>query len=151
MPGLSFEVSLPPRKAALSVAVTRGRGVVGLLLACLATSASAAWVRIGGDGVVTVLADPANVTRGTGRATMWSVINYTQARKTADGKEFSSSKHQIEYDCVQARSRNLSFSRHTDYTGWGETVYTNTALGEWTELPPGSVGAALRKFACRLP
>jgi hypothetical protein len=150
MPGLSFEVSSPPMKAALSVVVIR-RGVLGLLLATLATSASAAWVRIGGDGAVTVLADPANVTRSTGRATMWSVINYTRARKTADGKEFFSSKQQIEYDCVQARSRNLSFSRHTDYTGWGEAVYTNTALGEWTELPAGSVGAALRKFACHLP
>lgn len=150
MPGLSLEVSSPPMKAALSVVVIR-RGVLGLLLATLATSASAAWVRIGGDGAVTVLADPANVTRSTGRATMWSVINYTRARKTADGKEFFSSKQQIEYDCVQARSRNLSFSRHTDYTGWGEAVYTNTALGEWTELPAGSVGAALRKFACHLP
>jgi hypothetical protein len=82
---------------------------------------------------------------------MWSVINYTQPRKTAEGKEFYSSKQQIEYDCVEERSRNLVFSRHADYTGWGEVVYTNNALGEWTQLPPGSVGAALRKFACHLP
>lgn len=136
--------------ATSSVAVHRG-WVLGLLLACLGTSASAAWVRIRGDGVVTVLADPANITRSAGRATMWSVINYTQARKTAEGKPFFSSKHQIEYDCVQERSRHLSFSRHTEYTGWGETVYLNTALGDWTELPSGSVGAALRKFACHLP
>lgn len=125
--------------------------VLGVLLACAAGSASAAWVRVRGDGVVTVLADPGNVTRSTGRATMWSVINYTQARKTADDKEFFSSKQQIEYDCVEERSRNLVFSRHTEYTGWGEAVYTNNALGEWTALPPGSVGAALRKFACHLP
>ncbi len=127
------------------------RWVLGLLLAGVAGSASAAWVRVRGDGVVTVLADPGNVTRSTGRATMWSVINYTQARKTADGKEFFSSKQQIEYDCVEERSRNLVFSRHTDYTGWGEVIYTNNALGEWTPLPAGSVGAALRKFACHLP
>ena len=125
--------------------------VLFVLLACVAGSASAAWVRVRGDGVVTVLADPGNVTRSTGRATMWSVINYTQARKTADGKEFFSSKQQIEYDCVEERSRNLVFSRHTEYTGWGEVVYINNALGEWTALPPGSVGAALRKFACHLP
>jgi len=125
--------------------------LLGLLLTCVAGSASAAWVRVRGDGVVTVLADPGNVTRSTGRATMWSVINYTQARKTAEGREFYSSKQQIEYDCVEERSRNLVFSRHTEYTGWGEVVYTNNALGEWTPLPPGSVGAALRKFACHLP
>jgi hypothetical protein len=125
--------------------------VLCVLLACAASSASAAWVRVRGDGVVTVLADPGNVTRSTGRATMWSVINYTQARKTAEGKEFFSSKQQIEYDCVEERSRHLVFSRHTEYTGWGEVVYINNALGEWTALPPGSVGAALRKFACHLP
>ena len=130
---------------------TARRWLLGVLLACVAGSASAAWVRVRGDGVVTVLADPSNITRSTGRATMWSVINYTQARKTADGKEFFSSKQQIEYDCVEERSRNLVFSRHSEYTGWGEAVYTNNALGEWTPLPPGSVGAALRKFACHLP
>ncbi len=128
-----------------------GPWVLGVLLACVAGSASAAWVRLRGDGAVTVLADPANITRSTGRATMWSVINYTQARKTADGREFFSSKQQIEYDCVEARSRHLAFTRHTEYTGWGEVVYTNNALGEWTALPPGSIGDALRKFACRLP
>lgn len=125
--------------------------VVGVLLACVAGSASAAWVRLRGDGVVTVLADPTNIVRSTGRATMWSVINYTQARKTVDGKQFVSSKQQIEYDCVEPRSRHLAFTRHTEYTGWGEVVYTNNALGEWTALPPGSIGDALRTFACRLP
>lgn len=125
--------------------------LLGVLLACMASSASAAWVRLRGDGAVTVLADPANITRSTGRATMWSVINYTQARKTADGKEFVSSKQQIEYDCVEPRSRHLTFTRHTEYTGWGEVVYTNNALGDWVALPPGSIGDALRKFACRLP
>ena len=125
--------------------------VLGALLAGAAGQASAAWVRLRGDGAVTVLADPANITRSTGRATMWSVINYTQARKTAEGREFFSSKQQIEYDCVEARSRHLAFTRHTEYTGWGEVVYTNNALGEWTALPPGSIGDALRTFACRLP
>lgn len=125
--------------------------VMGALLAGAAGSASAAWVRLRGDGVVTVLADPAKITRSTGRATMWSVINYTQPRKTADGREFLSSKQQIEYDCVEARSRHLVFTRHTEYTGMGEVVYTNNALGEWTALPPGSIGDALRVFACRLP
>ena len=125
--------------------------VLGVLLVCVAGSASAAWVRLRGDGVVTVLVDPSNIARSTGRATMWSVINYTQPRKTVDGKQFVSSKQQIEYDCVEARSRHLAFTRHTEYTGWGEVVYTNNALGEWTALPPGSIGDALRTFACRLP
>ena len=125
--------------------------VVAVLLACVAGTASAAWVRVRGDGAVTVLADPGNVERSAGRATMWSVINYTRPRKNAEGKEFVSSKQRIEYDCVEERSRHLVFSRHTEPTGWGETVYLNNALGEWTPLPAGTVGAALRQFACHLP
>lgn len=131
--------------------ITARKWVICLMLSSAACSAWAGWVRVRGDGVVTVLADPTNVARSTGRVTMWSVINYTQPRKTSEGKEFFSSKQQIEYDCVEERSRNLVFSRHTEYTGWGEAVYTNNALGEWTPLPPGSVGAALRKFACKTP
>jgi len=125
--------------------------VMGALLVGAAGQASAAWVRLRGDGVVTVLADPAKISRSTGRATMWSVINYTEARKMADGREFRSSKQQIEYDCVEARSRHLAFTRHAEYTGWGEVVYTNNALGEWASVPPGSIADALRVFACRLP
>ena len=88
--------------------------VVAVLLACVAGTASAAWVRVRGDGAVTVLADPGNVERSAGRATMWSVINYTRPRKNAEGKEFVSSKQRIEYDCVEERSRHLVFSRHTE-------------------------------------
>ncbi len=137
---------------ALPVGAGRVRfGVLAVLLACMADTSSAAWVRVRGDGVVTVLADPSNVERSTGRATMWSVINYTQPRKTAEGKAFVSSKQRIEYDCAEERSRHLVFSRHAEYTGLGETVYINNALGEWMPLPEGSVGAALRKFACHGP
>lgn len=125
--------------------------VVAVLLVCAAGSASAGWVRVRGDGVVNVLADPATIVRSGDMVKMWSVINYMQARATPDGKTYTSSRQQLEYDCVERQSRSLFFSRHTEYTGWGDVVYKNELPGRWIPVPEGSVGAALMKFACHLP
>jgi hypothetical protein len=125
--------------------------VVAVLLVCAAGSASAGWVRVRGDGVVNVLADPATIVRSGDMVKMWSVINYMQARATPDGKTYTSSRQQLEYDCVEHQSRSLFFSRHTEYTGWGDVVYKNELPGRWNPVPEGSVGAALMKFACHLP
>jgi len=124
---------------------------VCLLLICAAGSAAANWVRVRGDGVVTVLADPSTIVRSGDMVKMWSVINYAQPRIAPDGKAYSSSRQQLEFDCVENQSRSLFFSRHTDFTGWGDVIYRNESPGSWSPAPPGSVGAALRKFACHLP
>lgn len=126
-------------------------GAVALLLICAAGSALAGWVRVRGDGVVNVLADPATIVRSGDIVKMWSVINYMQPRTTAEGKSYASSRQQLEYDCVEQVSRSLFFSRHTEFTGWGDLVYKNESPGRWLPVPPGSVGAALMKFACHLP
>jgi hypothetical protein len=125
--------------------------VVGVLLICAAGSVMANWVRVRGDGVVTVLADPATIVRSGDVVKMWSVINYAQPRTTSDGKTYSSSRQQLEYDCTENQSRSLFFSRHTEYTGWGDVVYRNDTPGRWIPVPPGSIGGALMKFACHLP
>lgn len=125
--------------------------VVGVLLICAAGSVMANWVRVRGDGVVTVLADPATIVRSGDVVKMWSVINYARPRTTSDGKTYASSRQQLEYDCTENQSRSLFFSRHTEYTGWGDVVYRNDTPGRWIPVPSGSIGGALIKFACHLP
>lgn len=127
------------------------RRAVGVLLLCAAGSVMANWVRVRGDGIVTVLADPATIVRSGDMVKMWSVINYAQPRATAEGKAYSSSRQQLEYDCAENLSRSLFFSRHSDYTGWGDVVYRNETPGRWIPVPQGSIGGALMKFACHLP
>ena len=72
-----------------------------LLLICAAGSAAANWVRVRGDGVVTVLADPSTIVRSGDMVKMWSVINYAQPRIAPDSKAYSSSRQQLEFDCVE--------------------------------------------------
>ena len=143
--------SIEPPQVPLDASSPVKKRVVALLLVCAAGSATAGWVRVRGDGVVNVLADPATIVRSGDIVKMWSVINYTQVRTMPDGKAYASSRQQLEYDCVEHQSRSLFFSRHTEYTGWGDVVYKNELPGRWIPVPEGSVGAALMKFACHLP
>jgi hypothetical protein len=122
--------------------------VIGAMLVCATGAALADWVRIRGDASVTVLADSGSVSRSGDMATMWSMINYTKSRKTAEGEEFMSSRQRMEYDCTDKLSRRLEFDRYSDLSGLGRAVYSNKNASAWTPVAPGSVVGELFRFAC---
>ena len=122
--------------------------VIGVLLVCVSGTALADWVRIRGDGTVTVLADSGSVSRSGDIATMWSMINYTKPRKTDDGEEYLSSRQRMEYDCTDKLSRRLEFDRYSDLSGLGRAVYSNKNASAWSAVAPGTVAGELFRFAC---
>ena len=128
--------------------MTFKKSAAGVLLLLLAGSAMADWLPVKADPKVRVMADPATIRRSGDMVTMWSVINYTSPRKTEDDKTYLSSKQHLEYDCVDRLSRRLEFSRHSDLTGLGQVVYSNTNSGAWSPVAAGSVAGELFKFAC---
>ena len=128
--------------------MTMKKITAGVVLALVAGTAMADWLPIKADPMVRVMADPVTIRRSGDMVTMWSLINYTKPRKTEDDKAYLSSKQHLEYDCVERLSRRLEFSRHTDLTGWGEVVYSNTTPGAWSPVAAGTVAGELFKFAC---
>ncbi len=128
--------------------MTMRKTAVGLLLVLVAGTAMADWLPVKADPKVRVMADASSMRRSGDMVTMWSVINYTQPRKTEDGTTYLSSKQHLEYDCVDHLSRRLEFSRHSDFTGLGQVVYSNNSTGAWSPVAAGTVAGELLKFAC---
>ena len=119
---------------------------------CLAisTGAAAEWVRVGGNNNVGVYADPASITLKGHFATMTSLLNFTtaQTERSIGKKPYLSQKDTREYDCINERQRLLRFSLRSKFMFAGELVRSNADDGEWRAVEPGSLGAALWKFAC---
>ena len=122
------------------------------VLICLAisTGAAAEWVRVGGNNNVGVYADPASISTKGHFATMTSLLNFTtaQTERLIGKKPYLSQKDTREYDCINERQRLLRFSLRSKFMFAGELVRSNADDGEWRAVEPGSLGAALWKFAC---
>ena len=116
----------------------------------LSSSAAAEWVRVGGNNNVGVYADPASISKKGNFATMTSLLNFTTAQtdRSIGRKPYLSQKDTREYDCINERQRLTRFSLRSQFMFAGELVRSNADDGEWHAVEPGSLGAALWKFAC---
>ena len=105
---------------------------------------------VGGDDNSTAFADPVTIRRQDDMVKMWSLIDFGTARVPPGGKRYAyrSSKSEYEYDCKEEQARMLNFSSHSGNMGAGAMVEGEFRPGKWEPLPPGSLVAYLRKFAC---
>ena len=121
-----------------------------LVLAALAGSAAAAWVRVGvaDDGMV-VYADPAGINRTGGIVKMWTLLDYKTAEKDDSGKPYLSAKLLHDYDCKDEQGRTRYFSFHSGQMGTGYLVYSEVRpASEWLPARRAIIGETLWKFAC---
>ena len=119
-----------------------------LLLAVWSSSAAAAWVAIGGNDVSNTYADPATIRKAGDKVKMRHLVDFNSVQLKASGRRYLSEKLQYEYDCKQEQARMLNFSSHSGNMGAGAMVEGEFRPGKWEPLPPGSLVAYLRKFAC---
>ena len=121
-----------------------------LICFALSSSAAAEWVRVGGNNNVGVYADPTSISKKGNFATMTSLLNFTTAQtdRSIGKKPYLSQKDTREYDCINERYRLTRFSLRSQFIFAGELVRSNADDGEWHAVEPGSLGAALWKFAC---
>jgi hypothetical protein len=121
--------------------------VLMLLLACANTVATAEWIKIGGSEIMTVYADPATIRRAGALAQMWDLFDF-KAVQTIDGWSFLSAKNWVEYDCKEARWRNLQISHYAGNKGSGKRVYNNSKPGDWEAVPMDSAIGTKWKLVC---
>jgi Surface-adhesin protein E len=107
------------------------------------------WVEVTANETegMTVYADLNTVSRKGDLVKMWALFDFKTTHALA-GISYLSSKNQYEFDCVEERRRILAFWEFSDQMGYGKAVYNNTDEGNWTPLPPGSIGHALWTVAC---
>jgi len=120
------------------------------LLVLSSGPAYAEWVKVsdGDEAGKTVYVDPTTIRRNSNLVKMWQFYDYRTVQ-TVGGIRFLSAKEQWEFDCAEARSRALELKEFSGNMGSGTVVYTNSQVGKWIPLMPGSIGQAVWAVACR--
>ncbi len=111
--------------------------------------AYAGWVQVsGGDEEgKTVYVDPATIRRNSNLVKMWQLQDYKTVQ-TVGGIRFLTAKEEWEFDCAEERSRVLALKEFSGNMGSGTVVYTNSQVGNWLPVMPGSTGKTVWKVAC---
>lgn len=118
-----------------------------LLLMMVSQGAMAAWTEIDDTSDFTVYADFSTIRKFNNKARMWSMYDYKQA-PTSDGFVYRSTKFQYEFDCQNNQARMLAFSLHAENMGEGAVLYSDSKVGKWETVIPGSVNEARWKGIC---
>ena len=111
--------------------------------------AFAEWVQVSGrdEEGKTVYVDPATIRRNSNLVKMWQLQDYKTVQ-TVGGIRFLTAKEEWEFDCAEERSRVLALKEFSGNMGSGTVVYTNSQVGNWLPVMPGSTGKTVWKVAC---
>ena len=111
--------------------------------------AYAEWVKVGDSDEAgkTVYVDPTTIRRNSNLVKMWQFYDYKNVQ-TVGGVRFLTAKEQWEFDCAEERSRVLALKQFSGNMGSGTVVYTNSQVGKWLPVMPGSMGQTAWKVAC---
>ena len=110
----------------------------------------AEWVKVSDrdEAGKTVYVDPATIRRNSNLVKMWQFYDYKTVQ-TVGGVRFLSNKEELEFDCVEERSRSLGLKEFSGNMGSGTVVYTNSQVGKWLRVVPGSIGHTVWKVVCK--
>ncbi|THJ09389.1 MAG: hypothetical protein CAF43_013075 [Nitrospira sp. CG24C] len=111
--------------------------------------AYAEWVKVSDTDETgkTVYVDPATIRRNSNLVKMWQFYDYKTVQ-TVGGNRFLTAKEQWEFDCAEGRSRVVARKEFSGNMGSGTMVFTNSQVGKWTPVIPGSIGQAVWEVAC---
>jgi hypothetical protein len=120
-----------------------------ILLFLSSAPAYAEWVKVSDSDEAgkTVYVDPATIRRNSNLVTMWQFYDYKTVQ-TVGGIRFLTAKEQWEFDCAEERSRVLTLKEFSGNMRSGTVVYSNTEVGKWQPIAPGTLGHKLWTVAC---
>jgi len=112
--------------------------------------ACAEWVQVseGDEAGKTIYMDPATKRRNSNLVQMWQFSDYRTVQ-TVGGVRFLSAKEKWEFDCAEARSRVIELKEFSGNMGSGTVVFTNSEVGKWIPVIPGSIGHTVWKVVCK--
>jgi len=131
----------------------RGIHITRLLLVTIvllnSAPAYAEWVKVsdGDDSGKTVYVNPATIRRNSNLVKMWQLYDYKTVQ-TLGGIRFLTAQEQWEYDCAEERGRVVALKGFSGNMASGTMVYTNSEVGKWVPVTPGTTGRTVWKVAC---
>jgi len=133
----------------LPLAYFLGFGSLITLLMLSSGPAYAEWVKVSDSDEAgkTIYVDPATIRRNSNLVKMRQFYDYKTVQ-TVGGIGFLTAEEQWEFDCAEERSRVLALKEFSGNMKSGTVVYTNSQVGKWVPVVPGSVGQTVWKVAC---
>ena len=118
-----------------------------LFLVCLmmlASSAWAEWVMYDWNDTTTYFYDPATIRKEGNMRRVWVLQDL---RKRGQYSEMSR-RYRSEYDCKNESWRIISRLNHSERKATGETLYSNSSAGDWSDIPPDTISATILNIVC---
>lgn len=111
--------------------------------------AYAEWVKVSDSDETgkTVYVDPATIHRNSNLVKMWQFYDYKTVQ-TVGGNRFLTAKEQWEFDCAEERGRVVARKEFSGNMGSGTMIFTNSEVGKWIPVIPGSIGQTVWEVAC---
>jgi len=112
-------------------------------------TAYAEWAKVSesDEAGTAVYVDPATIRRDSNLVKMWQFYDYKTVQ-TVGGNRFLTAKEQWEFDCVEERGRVVARKEFSGNMGSGTMVSTNSQVGNWVPIMPGSIGHTVWGVAC---
>ena len=124
--------------------------LIALTLLVLSSGpAYAEWVKVSDSDEAgkTVYVDPTTIRRNSNLVKMWQSYDFKTVQ-TLGSIRFLTAKEQWEFDCAEERSRVVARKEFSGNMGSGTMVSTNSQVGKWVPVIPGSMGQTVWKAAC---
>jgi len=115
-----------------------------VVLALLASSAWAEWVKVGETDEGSLFIDAASVLRDGQTRQLAELMDLKQRD---EGGELSR-RIRVQYDCAVGRTQVLSISTHEEAMATGKVLLSVVREGLWKEVPPGTAYETSFKMLC---
>lgn len=124
-----------------------------LLLASLVLTShfsfAAQWTAVGLFDIGTFYVDTDNVIISGDHHKAWTMLDYRQPKiHTPTGKNFKSTRMQLEFDCKAQSVRTLSLSYHTGVRLSGEVLSTEGVIEAFEPVPPETPIFKIMRLVC---
>jgi hypothetical protein len=123
--------------------------LVGLILSALSLCAhSADWVSLGLADIGTYGIDRASIEKDGSVRRVWTMLDYRDPQKSAQGKTYLSSRALMEMECVKKQVRTRSMALYSGHHLGGDALTSEGTFDQWQAVPPNSPVFTMFKVVC---
>ncbi|NBW54079.1 MAG: hypothetical protein EBR42_02070 [Betaproteobacteria bacterium] len=120
-----------------------------LSLVALPWCASAAdWVALGLADIGTYGIDRASIEKEGPLRRVWTMLDYREPQKSAQGKTYLSSRALMEMECTKRQVRTRSMALYSGHNLGGEALTSEGIFDQWQSVPPNSPVFTMFKVVC---
>jgi len=123
--------------------------IVGLSLTLFSLCVYAAdWVSLGLADIGTYGIDRASIEKDGSVRRVWTMLDYREPQKSAQGKTYLSSRALMEMECVKKQVRTRSMALYSGHHLGGDALTSEGIFDQWQAVPPNSPVFTMLKVVC---